>query len=166
MLKITLFAVFLSVSTPFCYSFSPKYSLSQLSRHNLPHHGQDHARLFDTESDNNNYSGRKAVIVGGGPSGIAAALALEKLGWNDITIVEKRPAKSLEVEKAYLYLIDGRGQHFTDLLDLTTALSAAAVSSRAFVNVTEVLITGICPPFKLIPEFSMTSFRLLKGRHG
>lgn len=63
-------------------------------------------------------SGRSAVIVGGGPTGLAASLMLEKCGWDDITIIEKRSINFFESTKAYLYLIDGRGQKCTDLLGM------------------------------------------------
>lgn len=33
-----------------------------------------------------------AVIIGGGPSGLAAALMLAKRGWTDISIIEKSPS--------------------------------------------------------------------------
>lgn len=63
-------------------------------------------------------NGRSAVIVGGGPTGLAASLMLEKCGWDDITIIEKRSINFFESTKAYLYLIDGRGQKLTDLLGM------------------------------------------------
>lgn len=62
------------------------------------------------------FRGKSAVIIGGGPVGLAASMMLEKCGWSDITIVEKRSEESFESSKAYLYLIDGRGQKITDTL--------------------------------------------------
>ena len=59
---------------------------------------------------------KSAVIVGAGPSGLAASLLLEKCGWDDVTIIEKRATNFFESSKAYLYLIDGRGQKCTDAL--------------------------------------------------
>jgi threonine dehydrogenase-like Zn-dependent dehydrogenase len=36
---------------------------------------------------------KSAVIIGGGPVGLAASLMLEKCGFNDITIIEKRSSR-------------------------------------------------------------------------
>ena len=63
-------------------------------------------------------NGKSAVIVGGGPTGLAASLMLEKCGWSDITIIEKRSTAFFESSKAYLYLIDGRGQKCSNLLGM------------------------------------------------
>jgi kynurenine 3-monooxygenase len=64
--------------------------------------------------------GRTAVIVGGGPTGFAAALALAKRGWSDVTIIETRPSPDwFERDKAFCYQIDGRGQsYFSETLGL------------------------------------------------
>lgn len=61
---------------------------------------------------------RSAVIIGGGPVGLAASLMLEKCGWNDIKIIEKRSSNFFESSKAYLYLVDRRGQRCTNLLGM------------------------------------------------
>ena len=68
------------------------------------------------EAADKSLPGKSAVIIGGGPVGLAASLALEKCGWTDITIVEKRSEESFENSKAYLYMIDGRGIKITDVL--------------------------------------------------
>jgi 2-polyprenyl-6-methoxyphenol hydroxylase-like FAD-dependent oxidoreductase len=74
-----------------------------------------------------------AAIVGGGPAGLATALMLAKRGWTKITVLEKRPAANYyEPDKSYNYLIDGRGQKFTDLLGLSERLSQIGVSSKEF----------------------------------
>jgi FAD binding domain len=73
---------------------------------------------------------RSAVIVGGGPSGLAASLLLEKCGWDDVTIVEKRATNFFESSKAYLYLIDGRGQKCTNALG--TIIIIVCISSPLF----------------------------------
>ena len=79
------------------------------------------------------YPHKQAVIVGGGPAGLATALMLAKQGWKDITVLEKRPAADYyEPDKSFNYLVDGRGQKFTDSLGLTHQLSNISVSSSEF----------------------------------
>ena len=70
----------------------------------------------NVEATNKSPRGKSAVIIGGGPVGLAASLMLEKCGWSDITIVEKRSEEAFENTKAYMYLIDGRGQKITKVL--------------------------------------------------
>ena len=83
---------------------------------------------------------KPVVIVGGGPTGLATSLIFVKLGYKDITIIEKRKKNdSFDVGKAYLYLIDGRGQKMTDELGLTSKIAEKAVSSSKFQNLTEIL---------------------------
>jgi kynurenine 3-monooxygenase len=85
-------------------------------------------------------SRRNVLIVGGGPAGLAAALMLAQRGWTEITVLEKRMAADYyEPDKSFDYLIDGRGQKFTDLMGLTTQLSTIGVS------VTEFCLTQIQP---------------------
>jgi 2-polyprenyl-6-methoxyphenol hydroxylase-like FAD-dependent oxidoreductase len=85
-------------------------------------------------------SRRNVLIVGGGPAGLAAALMLAKRGWTEITVLEKRRAADYyEPDKSFNYLIDARGQKFTDLLGLTEQLSAIGVP------ITEFRITRIQP---------------------
>lgn len=67
-----------------------------------------------------------ALVVGGGPAGLATALMLAHRGWTNITVLEKRTAADYdEPDKSFNYLIDGRGQKLTDLLGLTELLSRA-----------------------------------------
>lgn len=91
-------------------------------------------------------SKRSAVIAGAGPVGLATALTLAKSSvskFDDITVVERRQADAFESEKAYLYLLDGRGQRCTDSLDnLTRKFADMAVSSKQFTELTEVLTDG------------------------
>lgn len=76
---------------------------------------------------------RNVLIVGGGPAGLAAALMLAKRGWTKITVLEKRVAADYyEPDKSFNYLIDGRGQKFTNLLELTEQLSTVGVSNTEF----------------------------------
>jgi 2-polyprenyl-6-methoxyphenol hydroxylase-like FAD-dependent oxidoreductase len=85
-------------------------------------------------------SRRNVLIVGGGPTGLAVALMLAKRGWAEITVLEKRvAADDYEPDKSYNYLIDGRGQEFTNLLGLTEQLPTIGVS------ITEFCLTRIQP---------------------
>jgi kynurenine 3-monooxygenase len=73
------------------------------------------------------------VIVGGGPTGLGTALMLAKRGWQNITVLEKRPsADYYEPDKSFSYQIDGRGQKLTDFLGLTGKLADLSVPSTEF----------------------------------
>jgi kynurenine 3-monooxygenase len=73
------------------------------------------------------------LIVGGGPAGLAAALMLAQRGWTEITVLERRmAANDYEPDKSFNYLIDARGQQFTDLLGLTEPLARIAVPAAEF----------------------------------
>ncbi|MGB3190477.1 MAG: NAD(P)/FAD-dependent oxidoreductase [Limnoraphis sp.] len=92
---------------------------------------------------------QKAVIVGGGPTGFATALMLAKRGWSEITVLEKRlSADFYEPDKSFNYLIDGRGQKFTDLLGLTEKLSKLGVPTTEF-YLTEIKADGTCKTSKV-----------------
>ena len=94
---------------------------------------------MSTETKNLN---QKAVILGGGPAGFATALMLAKRGWHQITVLEKRPAADFyEPDKSFNYLIDGRGQKFTDLLGLTEKLAKISVPNTEF-YLTEIKVNG------------------------
>ncbi|MGB6298920.1 MAG: NAD(P)/FAD-dependent oxidoreductase [Rivularia sp. (in: cyanobacteria)] len=81
---------------------------------------------------NNNYH-QQILIIGGGPAGLATALMLAKRGWQNITVLEKRPtADYYEPDKAFNYLIDGRGQKFTDYIGISEQLSKNGVASTDF----------------------------------
>lgn len=55
---------------------------------------------------------RQAVICGGGPSGLAAAIMLHQQGWEKIILVERRKSHdTFERGKAFNYQLDGRGQN-------------------------------------------------------
>lgn len=80
----------------------------------------------------NNYH-QQILIVGGGPAGFATALMLAKRGWTNITVLEKRPtADYYEPDKSFNYLIDGRGQKFTDYIGITEQLPKNGVASTDF----------------------------------
>jgi kynurenine 3-monooxygenase len=85
---------------------------------------------------------RGVVIVGAGPAGLASAIALKNAGFRDVTVVERRGKASFESERAYLYLLDGRGQKFTNAFGLTDKITERALSGFAFQNLTEYLPTG------------------------
>ena len=58
---------------------------------------------------------------------------LAKRGWQDITVLEKRPtADYYEPDKSFNYLIDGRGQKFTDYIGITEELRNNGVASTDF----------------------------------
>jgi 2-polyprenyl-6-methoxyphenol hydroxylase-like FAD-dependent oxidoreductase len=72
------------------------------------------------------------LIVGAGPAGLATALELRSLGM-DITILERAEScTALDPERAFLYLIDGRGQKFTDAHGLTPILEEQGVPGSEF----------------------------------
>ena len=81
----------------------------------------------------NRSNAQKVVIIGGGPAGLGTALMLAKRGWTNITVLEKRPsANYYEPDKSFNYLIDGRGQKFTDLLGITSKLADLSVPNTEF----------------------------------
>ena len=80
-----------------------------------------------------------AVVVGGGPSGLASARVLADRGF-DVTVLERRSEPSpYEPQRAYLYLIDGRGQQFTDMAGITHELSLPenSVPSTKYIGMTQ-----------------------------
>ena len=88
-------------------------------------------------------SAASAVVVGGGPSGLATAYVLAKRGFH-VTILERRAEPNLyEPQRAYLYLVDGRGQAFTDAAGLTAELASPAISvSSLNYTVTRIMPEG------------------------
>ncbi|CAM9387569.1 unnamed protein product, partial [Pylaiella littoralis] len=75
-----------------------------------------------------------AVIVGGGPSGLATALMLAKRGWTDISVIERTPSAGFfDPRVAFVYQIDCRGQKFLSAHDgLMEKLVATSVDSKSF----------------------------------
>jgi len=88
-------------------------------------------------------SAASAVVVGGGPSGLATAYVLAKRGFH-VTILERRAEPNpYEPQRAYLYLVDGRGQAFTDAAGLTAELASPAISvSSLNYTVTRIMPEG------------------------
>lgn len=72
-------------------------------------------------SSSTNLQQRKAVVIGGGPAGLAAALALSSEPHNfHVTVVEtssRNSTRTFDASKAYLYNINARGQKFTKKFD-------------------------------------------------
>ncbi|NMF61621.1 FAD-dependent oxidoreductase [Brasilonema octagenarum] len=106
--------------------------------------------LTDTRAaEKTNHSRQNVLIVGGGPAGLATALMLAKRGWTNITVLEKRAtADYYEPDKSFNYLIDGRGQKFTDFLGITDKLIEISVPSKEF-YLTEIKANGSKKTFKL-----------------
>ena len=86
-------------------SFSSSSSLST----SLPSLG------LSADSGDNGRERRKAVVVGGGPVGLASALTLSNAPhFYDVTLVEQSAETSgYDPTKAYLYLVNPRGQVWT-----------------------------------------------------
>ena len=83
-----------------------------------------------------------ALIVGGGPAGLAAALQLSARGWRDVVVVERREAVAYaDADRSYVYNIDGRGRRLLDRHGLGGALEEAGVST-AVVELTRVYPDG------------------------
>lgn len=100
-------------------------------------------------TNNNNPEQQKTLIVGGGPAGFATALMLAKRGWRDITVLEKRPsADYYEPDKSFNYLIDGRGQKFTDYIGITDNLIENGVPNTEF-YLTAIKVNGNSKTFKV-----------------
>ena len=52
----------------------------------------------------------RAVVIGGGPAGLAAALEIRRRTGSEVTVLEtSKPLRDFDPERAFLYLIDGRG---------------------------------------------------------
>ena len=75
-----------------------------------------------------------AVVVGCGPAGLASAMELRSLGYERVVALERRcAAEEFEQQKAYLYLVDARGQRWTDRFPgLTESILADGVSNEAY----------------------------------
>eukprot|EP01041_Mallomonas_annulata_P002703 gene2703-5320_t len=112
---------------------------------------------------------RRAVIIGGGPVGLSAALMLKKRGWDEVNIIERRPVSSFEAQKAYVFSINPRGQKCTNLLNITDKMATVAVSSKTGLKeLIEVLVsgklvmtsTGIKYETYIMPRFSFVDMLL------
>lgn len=76
---------------------------------------------------------KTVFISGGGPSGLAAALLFDQLGWDDIILVERRSGPmDFEKNKSFNYLLDFRGQKLLQRLGLGGRIPVWGVDSRSF----------------------------------
>ncbi|MEL7188927.1 MAG: NAD(P)/FAD-dependent oxidoreductase [Pseudomonadota bacterium] len=76
---------------------------------------------------------KSVFIAGGGPSGLAAALLFDQLGWQDIVVAERRTSpKDFEKNKSFNYQIDGRGQKLLERVSVADALPDVGVANTAF----------------------------------
>ena len=74
-----------------------------------------------------------AVVVGCGPAGLAAAVELRARGFARVVAVDRRGAPNeFEPQKAYLYLLDARGQRWTDARNATAAMAARGVRNEGY----------------------------------
>jgi 2-polyprenyl-6-methoxyphenol hydroxylase-like FAD-dependent oxidoreductase len=72
-------------------------------------------------------------IAGGGPSGLAAALLFDQLGWDNIVVAEQRASPTdFEKNKSFNYQIDGRGQKLLRRLGLDCELPKCGVANSSF----------------------------------
>lgn len=95
---------------------------------------------------------KTAVIVGGGPAGMATGLMLQQRGWST-TIIEKRPEFLSEDEsKSYSYFLDGRGRKMTDMLNISHQIAEHAITNHQFKTVTMFLPNNERKPIKLPPN--------------
>ena len=95
--------------------------------------------------------GKSAVVIGGGPVGLATALMLNKLHGYEVVVIEKRQKNHcFESANNYMFNIDGRGQKLTNLLGFTDSiLSKVGISNRDFANMTDVFVDGSTAVHKL-----------------
>lgn len=80
---------------------------------------------------------RSVFISGGGPSGLAAALLFDQLGWDEIVVVERRKSpQDFEKNKSFNYLVEARGQKLLDRLGIRDRLDRYGVATRGFTATT------------------------------
>eukprot|EP00307_Rebecca_sp_RCC1486_P011787 CAMPEP_0119434260 /NCGR_PEP_ID=MMETSP1335-20130426/50581_1 /TAXON_ID=259385 /ORGANISM="Chrysoculter rhomboideus, Strain RCC1486" /LENGTH=651 /DNA_ID=CAMNT_0007460115 /DNA_START=6 /DNA_END=1961 /DNA_ORIENTATION=+ len=73
-----------------------------------------------------------AVVIGAGPTGLAAALKLRNRGARVALVEKSRNPAAFDPERAFLYNVDGRGQSVLDSLGLLPTLIDSSVSQEAF----------------------------------
>jgi 2-polyprenyl-6-methoxyphenol hydroxylase-like FAD-dependent oxidoreductase len=73
------------------------------------------------------------LISGGGPTGLAAALLFDQLGWDEIILAERRAGPlDFEKNKSFNYLLDFRGQKLVQRLGLGALIPVFGVDSSSF----------------------------------
>ena len=72
------------------------------------------------------------LISGGGPAGLAAGIELSSLGFRTVVVERRGSPEEFVKSKAFHYLIDKRGQRWTDRHGLTDALRARGVSNSNY----------------------------------
>ena len=93
------------------------------------------------------------VVVGGGPGGLAAALEARRAFGpaTPITLIERAESvRTFDAERAFLYLLDGRGQKWSDDHGLTEKFAARGVKGGDEYNVT------VCKPYEPRSVASLT----------
>mmetsp|Transcript_65207 Transcript_65207/g.155720 ORF Transcript_65207/g.155720 Transcript_65207/m.155720 type:complete len:588 (-) Transcript_65207:226-1989(-) len=78
-------------------------------------------------------SEQKALIIGGGPAGLASAIMLAQRGWAVEVIERTEDPSSYDPGRGFMYLIDGRGQRCLSALGdhLLQQLKDASVSMNS-----------------------------------
>ena len=71
-------------------------------------------------------------MVGCGPAGLAAAVELKRRGFDKVVALVRDAPDEFEAAKAYLYLVDRRGQRWTDAVGATDGIRARGVSNEGF----------------------------------
>lgn len=86
--------------------------------------------MFTTAADTT--ASMDVLVAGGGPAGLAAATSLASAGLS-VTVVERRDSASeFEAQRAYLYLLDRRGQQWTDRHNLTDVIRERGVLNKGY----------------------------------
>ncbi|KAJ1624374.1 hypothetical protein T492DRAFT_1147984, partial [Pavlovales sp. CCMP2436] len=89
-----------------------------------------------------------AIVVGAGPTGLAAALELRARGARVAVLERSTRPGAFDAERAFMYNVDGRGQAELGALGLLPALFGASISQEEF-RISIVKTDGISPPVAL-----------------
>ncbi|QDZ19286.1 FAD binding domain-containing protein [Chloropicon primus] len=84
-----------------------------------------------TSCCSNTLEGKTAVVVGGGPCGLAAAIVLAKEGYEKVDVIERRESVDFfEPNLAFVFNANERGQALLDHVGAMDALRGRGVGSR------------------------------------